>query len=1115
MLSIYNIWTIARFEIKTLSRSWFLRIFSALAFIILFFFNVSVFTNLFEGFTPRLMYGMNSSLPYSNLLLFNAVQAVITVFLASDFLKRDKKLDTTEAIYIRSMTNSDYVLGKSLGVFVIFVSLNILLLIMCAAINATAHSTLFSSAAYLFYPLFISLPTLIFIIGLSFLTMTLIRNQAVTFILLLGYISVTLFYLGPKFYSLFDYTGFFVPMLYSDFIGFGEIKDLILQRGMYILLGLSFICMTMFLFRRLPQSVPMRKLSLILSIALFVAGLFIGYMYVTKYTGGQTLRADMIELNKKYAGKPAGYIVNNDISVVHNGNSIRCSSGVTLKNTSDNLISEFIFSLNPGLRITNLSSGGNQIEFKRELHIVHISDLILKPGDQIELKFEYSGSIDDEACYLDIIENKRHELKNIAMYVSQKLYSMVTPDYVLLTSENLWYPVAGVTYNPDAQFESNINFTNYRISVETTPGLTVLSQGKVTEEQEGNFLFEPEAPLTRISLIIGPYEMRSIDVDSVSYSLYTLKNHTYFDEYMNEIGDTLSSIIREVKRDYEREINLSYAFSRFSIVETPIQFTEYKRLWTAAFESTQPEMTFLPENAVSLEAADFKFSNMRRERWGNRENQVILPRELQSNQLKRFVNSTFLDGPESGFFGNDDEGESFSNPYTAFPNYYSFANYVSGPQPLLNTIMEFYLKVEDENTSIYSRLETGMTAYETAVQKFRGESLEQIISDTTNSRYMKDYLKLKTAFLFTSIEKEIGKKLLRDLLRDLLEENRFKNISFDLINESLKSQYGLDLNPLLNKWYGSSELPGYFISGIKNSKIIDNQRERYQVQFNITNPEPVDGYLKVSFNPHRGGEGRRGRRFGGRGGQDEPIDERIVFIDSNCTKKIGVVLDEAPGNMTVNTIISQNLPLRQDITFDEFPENKKAAPFDGEFILDEIVSFTPEGEIIVDNEDENFELFNPEQRSWLKKILNFSDEDEGKYIGIRFWRIPHEWRAAIHTEAYGRFVHSVHFTRAGDGDVKVAWNAGISQSGYYDVYCHTVLPPRQFRRRDIGEEKYQYLIYHDDGTEEVIVEMETAERGWSLLGSFYFSEGNAKVELTNESPGRMIIADAVKWVLRK
>ena len=88
MLSIYNIWNVARIETKTLLRSWFFRIFSILALVILFFFNLELLTDVGS---PRWMSrGIPASIPYVNLLILNTVQAAIAVFLASDFLKRDK-----------------------------------------------------------------------------------------------------------------------------------------------------------------------------------------------------------------------------------------------------------------------------------------------------------------------------------------------------------------------------------------------------------------------------------------------------------------------------------------------------------------------------------------------------------------------------------------------------------------------------------------------------------------------------------------------------------------------------------------------------------------------------------------------------------------------------------------------------------------------------------------------------------------------------------------------------------------------------------------------------------------------------------------------------------------
>ena len=47
--------------------------------------------------------------------------------------------------------------------------------------------------------------------------------------------------------------------------------------------------------------------------------------------------------------------------------------------------------------------------------------------------------------------------------------------------------------------------------------------------------------------------------------------------------------------------------------------------------------------------------------------------------------------------------------------------------------------------------------------------------------------------------------------------------------------------------------------------------------------------------------------------------------------------------------------------------------------------------------------------------------------------------------------------------------------------------------------------------EEVEWSIDSAE-GWNYLGSYYFSAGKNKIELSNKSKGRIVVADAVKWV---
>lgn len=279
MLSFYNIRTVARFEIKTLSRSWFFRIFAGLSVFILFWFDLAVLT---IGDVPLSIRGIPACIPYMNILLLNAAQAIIAVFLASDFLKRDKKLDTTEVIYMRNMTNGDYVMGKTLGILIVFLVLNVIMLVIAAIFNLIASDVDLHLASYLYYPLLISIPTLIFIFGLSFFFMVLIRNQAVTFIVLLGYIATTLFFLSNKLHFIFDYMAFNVPLMHSDFVGFGNFEEILIHRGIYFLLGMGLIFATIRMLKRLPQSVMMQRFSLAFTILFIGSGLFLSSIYLSR-----------------------------------------------------------------------------------------------------------------------------------------------------------------------------------------------------------------------------------------------------------------------------------------------------------------------------------------------------------------------------------------------------------------------------------------------------------------------------------------------------------------------------------------------------------------------------------------------------------------------------------------------------------------------------------------------------------------------------------------------------------------------------------------------------------------------------------------------------------------
>ncbi len=1109
MLSLKNILTVSKYEMKTLWRSWFFRIFSILAIAIIILLSIGLHTNV--GRTPWFFKGMTSSIPYMNILLLNIAQAIIGVFLASEFLKRDKKLDTTEVIYMRSMTNGDYVIGKTLGILLVFLGLNIVALLVSVVFNVFFSSVGFNIIPYLLYPLVISMPTLMFIFGLSFLFMVVIRNQAVTFILLLGYIAVTLFFLSSKLHYIFDYMAFNVPLMYSDFVGFGNLDMILLHRGIYFLLGVGFIFATIFLIKRLPQSTMMTKFSMVFSAICVIAAIFLGTRYLSHFSSGRELRNEMKQLNEKFAYHQKVTPLEWNILLNHQKEKINIEARLAFQNSSESAIDKYIFSLNPGLAVKNVTSNGEKIGFGRKHHIITVKPSApLQSGSIDSLTIEYGGNINEQALYLDIDDEDREQLYRLWIYNIAKRFAFVQPDFVLLTPEVNWYPVAGVPYGSVFPPKTGKDFFNFKLTVNTRKNLEVISQGEKEKIGEGQFTFSPENPLPQYSLIIGNFQERKIVVDSVEYSLYNLEGHDYYEPYFTDIGDTLAPLIRELKQDYENKLKLTYPFNQFSIVEVPIQFFYYQRLWTVSVETVQPEMVFASEKGLLMNGADFEQMSHWQERRADRSNQTITPEESQSQIFSQFVRMSLLNASFRRFM--PDEIMSIEPNYHIFPNYYTFTNHFNSKDwPIFNVSLESYLNSRtEEPASPFSRFFRGLSDEEKANIALMEESLSEILNAPAEEENLSEILKQKGSYLFQLIQSKVAENRFDKFVVDILNSNRFQDVKVQRFIDELYQITEFDLEPHFDTWYNSSYLPGFLVSDIKAYKVLDEDRTRFQVRFKIQNQSEVEGLASVTYRM-----GGRRRFFGGGSGEDPP--EQVVSLLAGQTKEIGMVLDDNPRVLIINTLISKNLPNVIQQRFEELELNEKATPFAGERVLDESITLVQQGEIIVDNEDSGFKVLYQPQKNALKKLLQGDgDEDEEKYIGFNFWRPPSQWKLTTADEFYGKFIHSAHYIKSGKGEKKVAWTVEVEDSGTYDIYYYSsdIRTPWMRRRgRDRQYvEQFHFIIYHDDGTEELAMNVRDAENGWNFLGTYYLTEGEVRVEMTDESKGRVVYADAVKWV---
>lgn len=1116
MISFHNILSIAKYERKTLLRSWFFRIFGILSLVVLFGMNFGMIIEGGggEGWAIRSIPG---AIPYFNLLILNVAQAIIAVFLASDFLKRDKKLDTTEVIYMRSMTNGEYVVGKTWGNLQVFLVLNVLVVIMALIFNLLAKGIGISWISYAIYLVAISVPTLVFIMGLSFLLMSVIRNQAITFVLILGYIGITLFLLQAKFYYIFDYMAFNIPMLNSEIVGFGNLETIIIHRGIYLSLGLGFIFMTIFLLKRLPQSEATTWISLVLSIVFISGGGYLAYNHINNFKITEKFRAGAVGLNNKYVEVKNPSTLAQTISVQHNPETIEVTSEMTLLNETGQPLDNLIFSLNDGLQINSFKINGNETPFLREKHLVMVNDKVsVNPGKEIKVQFSYAGKINEALCYLDIEEEVIQKKYGKFVINVDKRYAFITPDYLLLTPEANWYPKTGVTYSSANIAWHQPQFIDFNLEVKTREGLKAISQGEIKEMTAGHFTFENKNALTQLSLAVGNYKQKTLQGKNVEFSVWYIDGHDYFTNTFKEINDTLSNVINERFEDFKRTYKLNYLSERLSLVEVPAQFKTYKRAWASMQEYVQPEQVLIPEKGFMIRAFDFEAQKKNVTRWGRGDNNMT-PMDIELRVLGEFI-GTFTSEQERNWQGGPGGGTQVVNlnPYFIFPLLYNFQNNIQSEKwPITNRIFEAYLKNQvTDMRSVFMSNTQGQSADERANIALQDSTFQEILADPKQTGIIENVIKLKGDVLFSMIEWKAGQEEFQAFLRELLNEYSFKNISFEIFSQKIHDNFNLELIPLMDEWFKAKTLPGYLFSPIKAVKVKSEDKIQTMVTFKVTNFSDTDGLVKVSFRLGGGPGGGRGRG-GGMGGSD--VINKLVYLKPKQTKDLSYLLSVDPRMVILNTMTSKNIPQTMMSFFREIEEDTKAIPAEFERVSDTPVQMALPNETIVDNEDPRFAITKNEKISLLEKWIVKEKKSQSKYSGINMWRPPTNWTAITNSDFYGDYVRSAYYIKGGTGDLKAQWHIPVKIPGYFDVYVH-MYKARMFSRGgggggggdDSGE--YNFTIHGDEGAQEAVIDNKNAENGWNHLGTYYFTSDTALVELSNKSKLKMIFADAVKLV---
>ncbi len=1128
MQVLNHIRTVAKYESKLLVRSWFYRVFLVLSVLFLFFFNLGTLL-LDEGGGLWLMKALPSNIPYLNLLFLNTGQAVIAVFLSSEFLKSDKKLDTSEVFYVHPLSNAEYMTGKIWGILTVFFRLDLIIMGMIAILNLASGVTL-DWMAYITYFILICIPTLIYIFGLSISLMLILKNQAVTFVLLLGYIGLTLFYIGDEFYYLFDYMMYNSPLVKSSVVGFTNWQTLINHRCIYLFLGLGFICVSIFLFRRLPNTKYGRYRWLALGICFFIGAVAASYNHVYSILKKDNRRTLYIELNNRYAHTPKMLVDHYDITVTQHPETI--AAEVVIKGVSTARASVFTFCLNPGLTLHRIKENETELSFERKSQIILVDfGRELAKGDSVSLTMSYEGRIDENFCYLDIPPEILRRKYEADLFSIDKKYCFQERDYLLFTPETYWYPRPGTSYNSHNSDWQQSYFSHFRLTVHTMNGLKALSQGtmkqlsghsqkrhrdtvaeQLAQAKDSPFVFETDFPTPSITLIIGDYEHKSIDVDSTEFSIYHLRGHDFFSAAFDSISDTIPTQIRERRRSIESSYSLDYSFKRFALVEVPVQFFSYDRTWTQAQEKIQPEMILFPEKGCLFDEANIMARIKNEKRWAKWNGEDIGDEEAAIRALNSFM--WIFQRTESDFNWSMERGTTNisveSNPYLIFPQLYNFRyNVFSSQWPVANRMIELYLQDKtDDNEQI--RETNGISNNEKANLLMERKPFKELLAEAKQLDILDNVLSLKANVLFAPAEHNIGHREYRDSLRAVLQRNIFTNLQFEELLDTMGLIAGEDLRTSTKAWSRPTPLPVYIVGLPEIIHVSNRDKEVYIVKLQITNDSDYEGIIHIETND--GSEHNDAY---------DPRNKRKVAFAAHETKQIVSVRDEAPRKIHVNTLISANLPNLINLPVNKvIHERNRIIDEEGDFTVQN-VSHDTSGEVIVDNEDSLlFVLSKPEVFGFLPRWLDKVDNHSFRYSGVSSWRPPLQWTLTTHDKYYGTHIRSAYVIKSGSGNQTATWKIPVPSIGQYDVYYYVYKPDelrdgyRRNRRNEGGgnNTEYHFKVRYDRNEENAYIDLNRSDEGWSLLGTYYFNRDTVFVVLTNDTKLKTVTADAVKIV---
>jgi ABC-type transport system involved in multi-copper enzyme maturation permease subunit len=1049
------------------------------------------------------------------------------LFLGFDVRARDERERIVEVLDSQPCTNLELVAGRFLGILLMG------WLPMAAAIVVVEGIGLLGRAlewpigeplepwSIVGFLVTMAIPAFTFTLALVFLVSLLARNRLITalalIVVLVAYFWVFLTRIPIDVASAYDVTGAYTLNFASELVSVFTGRGLV-QRAAVLVAGLGLLLLAAAVHPR-PDGGQRRTWaaagSVLLLAGLVTAGLVARQILEVRHRQGAWRAAHEAVRD---APAPDVTAVRGEVRI-EPGRSLDLDLELDLEPPAGTALDQALFSLNPGLAVASVTDGaGRDVAFTHRDGLLAVA-LALAGGSRATLKVRASGVPDAGFAYLDG-SRQWSDLSLMEGNVAILGYDSAIFDrrFVALMPDVRWLPAAGANVGRDDPRRPT-DFYELDLTVDVPEGWLVAAPGRRREASgaaagRARYRFAPGAPLPETVLVAAPYERRAVEIAGVELELLLAGGHAGNLEVFAEAGEEIRSWIEERLRE-AAELGLPYPYDGLTMVEVPATLRGFGGGWRMDTVMAPPGVLLLRESSLPTARFDVRFRDPKD--FEDQEGGIVRAKvEVLTTFFENdfnggnvflgaarnfFLHQTSAQGP--GALALDFVCHDLTNRLVTgqqgFFSAHLFGTSGDLNQAIGNAFTRFF---SEPGGSFNEAMQTALTEQPKVWEQALGVALADMDPWEDPGRTV-NVLLLKGGAMSRSLLDGLGRERAGALLAALRQRTAGRTFTRDDL-VGVAAALEIDLGGVVGDWIDATELPGFVASQPRLYRLPEaaDGTPRYQLALTLRNDEAAPGLARLRYVP-AGEEEAGGPRNRSRWQESEPLR-----VGPGEAVEIGLVLSKPVKELRVAPYLALN---RGEFTvpLPALDEQKTVdvEPFTG--VRPSDWQAADAAAIVVDDLDPGFAVEQDEARTGLRLGARGAEAtlDGGLPVGNLF-QPPREWSRLGLSEAWGKYRHTLAFVRAGTGNQRAVFAAELPRPGPWRLELH--MPPESARRRwKLGT--FNVTVHDGADSHELRFAADGAEEGWNLLGELEMPAGEARVTVSDESDGRVVLADAIRW----